>query len=80
MGLCTTWSETKWGSSSSFPTHEMRSRFEKKRTFFKIIAMVLNTEVIFVVYGLEHWLLYHPEPVLHSVFLVVMLEVWYKYD
>ena len=26
FGLCTTWSETRWGSSDSFPTNEMRSR------------------------------------------------------
>lgn len=26
FGLCTTWSETKWGSSESFPTDEMRIR------------------------------------------------------
>ena len=26
FGLCTTWSETKWGSSESFPTAEMRTR------------------------------------------------------
>jgi hypothetical protein len=26
FGLCTTWSETKWGSSESFPTEEMRTR------------------------------------------------------
>ncbi|UJR21832.1 hypothetical protein I4U23_024906 [Adineta vaga] len=30
-GLCTTWSETKWGSSNSFPTHEMRSRGDIRR-------------------------------------------------
>ena len=26
FGLCSTWSETKWGGSDSFPTNEMRSR------------------------------------------------------
>lgn len=26
LGLCTTWSETRWGSSESFPTKEMRTR------------------------------------------------------
>ena len=26
FGLCTTWSETKWGSTESFPTDEMRIR------------------------------------------------------
>lgn len=26
LGLCTTWSETKWGSTESFPTEEMRIR------------------------------------------------------
>ncbi|CAF1202257.1 unnamed protein product [Rotaria sordida] len=31
VGLCTTWSEVKWGSSTSFPTHEMRSRGDIRR-------------------------------------------------
>ncbi|CAF0719459.1 unnamed protein product [Adineta ricciae] len=31
VGLCTTWSETRWGSSDSFPTHEMRSRGDIRR-------------------------------------------------
>ncbi|CAF1087113.1 unnamed protein product [Adineta steineri] len=31
VGLCTTWSETKWGSSTSFPTNEMRSRGDIRR-------------------------------------------------
>ncbi|CAF4750234.1 unnamed protein product [Rotaria sp. Silwood1] len=31
VGLCTTWSEIKWGSSTSFPTHEMRSRGDIRR-------------------------------------------------
>lgn len=26
VGLCTTWSETGWGSSESFPTSEMREK------------------------------------------------------
>lgn len=26
FGLCTTWSETRWGSTESFPTNEMRIR------------------------------------------------------
>jgi len=31
LGLCTTWSETKWGSSESFPTNEMRTRGDYRR-------------------------------------------------
>ncbi|CAF0713227.1 unnamed protein product [Adineta steineri] len=34
FGLCTTWSETKWGSSASFPTDEMRSRGDYRRLWF----------------------------------------------
>jgi hypothetical protein len=26
FGLCTTWFETRWGSSESLPTNEMRTR------------------------------------------------------
>ena len=40
FGLCTTWSETKWGASDSFPTYEMRTRsivrfaFEREQDSF----------------------------------------------
>ncbi|UJR19832.1 hypothetical protein I4U23_022965 [Adineta vaga] len=34
FGLCTTWSETSWGSSESFPTDEMRIRGDYRRLWF----------------------------------------------
>lgn len=35
VGLCTTWSETRWGSSGAFPTDQMRSRYLKPNFSFE---------------------------------------------
>jgi hypothetical protein len=78
VGLCTTWSETKWGSSTSFPIHEMRSRLDKKSILY-IKNFFFYKEVIFVAYGLVLLLLYHQELMQLLVFLAVMLEVLYEY-
>ncbi|UJR19180.1 hypothetical protein I4U23_022310 [Adineta vaga] len=42
FGLCTTWSETKWGSSDSFPTDEMRSRGDHRRLWFGTLVALAS--------------------------------------
>ncbi|CAF1216105.1 unnamed protein product [Adineta ricciae] len=42
FGLCSTWSETKWGGSDSFPTDEMRSRGDYRRLWFGALVAIAS--------------------------------------